>query len=389
MLPAGAVVGNPVSDGERPYAVRVEIGGTDRACSGALIERMWIVTAASCFTDDPAQYPSLTPGAPRMATRVVVGRTDLTAGGGAVRSIVELVPRQDRDLVLAKLSSVVQGVPTVALSAEAPVAGEQLAVAGYGRTADEWAPIRLHGGTFGVTGTTGSDLNVEGQGGATICSGDSGGPVVRAGAGGDLLLGVSSRSAQGGCFGSETTSRAAVATRVDDITTWIGTQVARWSLKSLANGKYVSAAINVTGEDAAMLRASSDSKHTWEQFTLHTRDAGASVSFRSAANGLFVAPEIARTGNQEGMLRARSETAFGWERFLLVSQPQTGVYALKSVQSGKFVAVENSWTGAYESLLRARSDSVGGSWERFALEHADNFEVAGVAPVRPTPLPAN
>jgi hypothetical protein len=89
------------------------------------------------------------------------------------------------------------------------------------------------------------------------------------------------------------------------------------------------------------------------------------------------------------MLRARSETAFGWERFLLVSQPQTGVYALKSVQSGKFVAVENSWTGAYESLLRARSDSVGGSWERFALEHADNFEVAGVAPVRPTPLPAN
>lgn len=388
-VPASAVVGDAVADGHHPYTVRVEIGDSARACSGALIEKMWIVTAASCFTEDPAQYASLAPGAPATPARAVLGRTDLTAGGGQVRDIVELVPRPDRDLVLARLSSVVNGVPTVALSAEPPVPGEQLTVAGYGRTADEWAPVRLHGGAFAVTGSNGPELHVDGQDGATICRGDAGGPAVRAGAGGDLLLGVSSRSAEGGCFGSETTSRAAVASRVDDITAWIGAQVSRWSLRSLSNDRYVSAAINVTGEDAGMLRARSETKYTWEQFTLHTRDAGASVSFRSAANGLYVAPEIARTGNQEGMLRARSETAFGWERFTLVPQTQAGVYALRSVESGKFVAVEGTFTGAYEGLLRARSERVAGSWERFALEHADNFEVAGVAPVGPTPLPVN
>jgi hypothetical protein len=386
-LPASAVVGDTVADGQRGYVVRVEIGDTDRACSGALIEKSWIVTAASCFVDNPAQYASLAPGEPALPAQAVVGRTNLTTRDGQVRDIVKLVPRQDRDLVLAKLSAPVQGIATVRLSAEAPTTGERLQIAGYGRTADEWAPVSLHTGAFAVTGATGPDLHVEGQAGATICKGDSGGPAVRSGSGGDLLLGVSSRSAEGGCFGSETTSRAAVATRVDDITTWIGTQVARWSLKSLSNDKYVSVAINVTGQDAVMLRARSDTKYTWEQFTLHTRDAGASVSFKSEANGLFVAPEIARTGNQEGMLRARSEAAFGWERFTLVPQAQAGVYALKSVQSGKFVAVEGAFTGAYEGLLRARSDRAAGSWERFTLEHADNFEVAGVEPVGPTPLP--
>jgi hypothetical protein len=388
MLPASAVVGDPAADGEHPYAVRVEIGGTDRACSGALIEKMWIVTAASCFTDDPAQYASLTPGAPKMATRVVVGRTDLTAGGGAVRSIVELVPRQDRDLVLAKLSSVVQGVPTVALSAEAPVAGEQLEVAGYGRTADEWAPVRLHSGSFAVTGSNGPELHIEGQDGATICRGDAGGPAVRSGAGSDLLVAVSSRSWEGGCFGSETTSRAAVETRVDDITEWIGNQVARWSLKAAVNGKYVNVAINRGGLDEGMLRARADNRYTHEQFTLHTTDGGASVALRSEANGLFVAPEIARTGTRESMLRARSETVASWEKFSLVAQNQTTrSYALKSQLNGKFVATEASLVDPHENLLRARSASVSGSWERFTLEHADNFRVAGAASSEPSPLP--
>lgn len=387
-VPAGAVVGGPVADGGRGYVARVEIGGGTRACSGALIEKSWIITAASCFVDSPAQYATLQPGTPALSTRVVIGRADLTSGGGEVRTVVELVPRQDRDLVLAKLSAPVQGIATIALSAESPVVGEQVDVAGYGRTADEWAPLRLHSGTFTVTGATGPDMAVDGLNGATICAGDTGGPAVRTGTR-DLLVAVSSRSAQGGCFGSEPTSRVAVGTRVDDITDWIGTQVARWSLKALANDKYVSVALNVTGEDAGMLRARSDTKYTWEQFTLHTRDSGVSVSLRSAANDLYVAPEVARTGTKEGMLRARSETAFGWERFTLVPQAQAGVYALRSVQNGKYVAVEGAFTGAYEDLLRARSDSVAGSWERFRLEHADNFAVAGREPVGPTPLPVD
>lgn len=386
-LPASAVVGGAVADGQHPYTVRVEIGDSTRACSGALIEKMWIITAASCFTADPAQYASLAPGAPATPARVVVGRTDLTAGGGAVRDIVELVPRQDRDLVLAKLSSVVQGIPTVALSAEPPVIGEQLEVAGYGRTADEWAPVRLHSGAFTVTGSNGPELHIDNQVGATICKGDTGGPALRPGPDGHLLVAVSSRSWQGGCFGSEATSRAAVETRVDDITGWIANQVARWSLKAAVNGMYVSV-VETSDSNTGMLRARGANRYTQEQFTLHTDDGGASVALRSEANGLFVAPEIARTGDREAMLRARSEGVASWERFSLVTQNQaTRSYALKSLLNGKFVAVEANFTDSYANLLRARSDSVSGSWERFTLEHADNFEVAGVASSGPSPLP--
>lgn len=52
--------------------------------------------------------------------------------------------------MLAKLASPVTGIAPAALSASAPAAGEELRVAGYGRTKDEWAPLKLHTGTFAV-----------------------------------------------------------------------------------------------------------------------------------------------------------------------------------------------------------------------------------------------
>jgi hypothetical protein len=151
--------------------------------------------------------------------------------------------------------------------------------------------------------------------------------------------------------------------------------------------RYVTVEISLTGEDQAMLRARAATVGGWEQFSLHTSDGGASVLLKSEANGLFVAPEIARSGDQEGMLRARTETPINWEKFSLVPLDGEDTYALKSVKSGKFVAVEASWTGIYANLLRARSDSVAGRWERFTLAHTDNFRIAGVEPLEPSPLP--
>ncbi|MFJ8603558.1 trypsin-like serine protease [Streptomyces shenzhenensis] len=385
--PAQAAVGDSAGDGEKPYVARIEIGDTDRACSGALIEQRWVVTAASCFADDPAQYASVAAGAPSQPVRVTVGRTDLSTTSGQVRDVVELIPRADRDLVLAKLSASVGGIAPVPLSAAAPAAGESLSVAGYGRTQDEWVPHRLHVGTFTVIGTREAQLDIEGQDSGAICKGDAGGPAVRSGAEGDELVAVSSRSWQGGCFGSEETRRGAVETRLDDITDWIGAQVARWSLKAEANGKYVSAAVTTSGENAGRLRARSDTVAGWEHFTLHTRDNGTTVALRSEANRLFVATELNRTGNQEGMLRARSESVTGgWELFTLVPQGG-GKYALQSRANSKYVVTEANYTGEDAGQLRARSDSVAGGWERFTLEHADTFRVIGSAPAGPAPLP--
>ncbi|MDT0610315.1 trypsin-like serine protease [Streptomyces lancefieldiae] len=383
--PAEAIVGDPVGDGGKPYAARIVIGDTERACSGALVEARWIVTAASCFADDPSRHASVPAGPPTRPARVTVGRTDPGTTPGQVRDIVELVPRADRDLVLARLSSPVWGITPVTLGTEAPVVGEELSVVGYGRTADEWVPERPHAGTFAVTGTRGAELDVEGQDGAAVCEGDAGGPTVRPGAVGDELVAVSSRSWRGGCFGSEETRRGAVQTRLDDITGWVGAQVARWSLKAQANDKYVSAELNQTGAQEGRLRARADEVGGWEQFTLHTRDGGTTVALRSAANNSFVTTELNQTGAHEGMLRARSETVNGWESYTLVPQGDRK-YALRSTANGKYVVTEATYTGDDAGLLRARSDSVAG-WERFTLEHADNFRVTDVAPADPAPLP--
>ncbi|MFJ9622042.1 FG-GAP-like repeat-containing protein [Streptomyces sp. NPDC101181] len=223
--PARAVVGDAVADNTYAFTAKLDIGEGDakRACTGSLVDAQWILTASSCFAaaGQPA-YPIPT-GAPALKTTATIGRTDLTGTGGKVVQVTELVPRADRDLVMAKLAQPVTEIAPVVLADSAPVAGESLRAVGYGRTATAWVPDRLHAGSFAVTATDATTVSVTRDGGA-ICKGDAGGPALRERDGKVLLAAVHSASWQAGCFGSDETRAGAVETRTDDVVDWV-TQV--------------------------------------------------------------------------------------------------------------------------------------------------------------------
>ncbi|MFD5460570.1 trypsin-like serine protease, partial [Streptomyces olivaceus] len=150
--PAAAVTGPavPDSDTTRAYTAQIVVGDHDRGCSGVLVDAEWLLTAASCFAENPVESLAVPAGKPALTTTATIGRADLTGTGGAVRTVVELVPRTDRDAVLARLNRPVTDVTPVALATAAPTAGEKLTLSGYGRTKTEWAPLNLHTGTFSV-----------------------------------------------------------------------------------------------------------------------------------------------------------------------------------------------------------------------------------------------
>lgn len=142
----------------------------------------------------------------------------------------------------------------------------------------------------------------------------------------------------------------------------------KWTLRSAANGKYVSSEIKDGGNQWAKLRARSDSPGAWERFTLHTDDKGATVSLRYEASGYFASAEIKDGDTHSGMLRARGAKTGKWERFSLIPADK-GTYALKSQANGLYVSAEVNASGGDSGLLRARSKTIG-SWERFALDRA-------------------
>ncbi|MFF4405756.1 trypsin-like serine protease [Streptomyces sp. NPDC001404] len=220
--PAAAVVGSAAENGQYAFTAKLDIGNGKRSCTGALVDAQWVLTAASCFSDDPAQGYRITAGAPKEKTTVTVGRTDLTTETGTTVDAVELTPRGDRDLVMVRLAKPVTGISPVTVGTAAPRQGDELRVTGYGRTKDEWVPDRLHTGLFGVDAVRDGSVGISGKGDASICKGDTGGPALREQNGTVELTAISSTSWQGGCFGNEDeTRKGAVSTRVDDVNSWI------------------------------------------------------------------------------------------------------------------------------------------------------------------------
>jgi surface antigen len=142
------------------------------------------------------------------------------------------------------------------------------------------------------------------------------------------------------------------------------TFVASYTIKSLANGRYVSAELGYTGGSYGMLRARATSAQGWEKFTIEGNcDSG--CAFRSLASRSYVSAELGYTGNSYGELRARSANWKAWETFRIYGSCSSSC-AIRSKANGKYVSAEVLDPGGNYARLRARSKSVGG-WERYKI----------------------
>ncbi|WP_176930034.1 S1 family peptidase, partial [Lentzea albidocapillata] len=213
--PAQAVSGGtPVPDGTYQFVAKVEIEG--RACTGALIDPQWVITASSCFPENAQRA-----GAPAKPTTVTIGRTNLAGTAGRVAKVTTLVPRVDRNVMLARLDTIINDIAPIPVSTTAPSAGETLRVAGYGRTATEWVPDRLAVTEFTAGAVADTTLALTNSAGADTCKGDAGGPAFRETAGRVELVAVNSTSWQHGCLGVTETRQGSTESRVDNLADWI------------------------------------------------------------------------------------------------------------------------------------------------------------------------
>ncbi|MFD9817532.1 FG-GAP-like repeat-containing protein [Streptomyces violascens] len=213
--PAGALSGTDAKDSDLGYTVKLNFGDK-QACSGALVEAQWVMTAASCFAEggQPAQS-----GKPAVRTTVTVGRPDLGRTAGSVVDAVQVNVHPDRDVALVLLAWPVVGAKPVKMSKTAPAAGEQLRSVGFGRTKTEWVPGQPHVGTFTVGSVEDGSVGLNGSDTAVLCQGDAGAPAVRDVNGTAEVVAVNSRSWQGGCLGTDAaeTRTSAVDGRIDNI----------------------------------------------------------------------------------------------------------------------------------------------------------------------------
>jgi hypothetical protein len=174
-----------------------------------------------------------------------------------------------------------------------------------------------------------------------------GGPAVATGS-----TGVLTPSGTGSAILEQMRREVAAAAGASEVPCWHDI-----TIKSVANGKYVSAEIGWEGGDYGALRARAVAPGKWEKFIV-CRDADTGVTkFRAQANNQFVSAELDYAGVRYGMLRAQAEKAAGWERYY-TNSPPGGQFSFYARDTRRWVSAEVTFRGDLQGVLRARATSV-------------------------------
>ncbi|MFF2628694.1 trypsin-like serine protease [Kitasatospora griseola] len=346
------------ADPATAFTAHLAVGDQGRACTGALVDPMWILTAKSCFADDPSTVAA---GAPKATTTATIGRSDLNAAGGHQYRVAELAPHADRDLVLARLEVPVYDIAPIALSAAAAANGGTLSAAGYGRTATAWTPGTLHtpAATVGTVTATGFDLAPTAPG--LLCKGDAGAPLWRTENGKPALVGIVTRAWQGGCLDTDSaeTRTGAVASRAEGLSSWVSSASATSPvIKSdtkLASGQ------SITGPDLKLTMQADGN------LVLTHKQAGGGVLWSTGTSGnsgawAYVQPDgnfvvYKKDGNPGGILWASG--TYGQSGAFLLLQANGDLSMMKADGSA---ALWSTGTTRLDAKLNSDTKIKSGQW---------------------------
>jgi hypothetical protein len=179
-LPAAAIINGTLANGEIAAQTALIVSTRGASCSGAVLARDLVLTAAHCVAPQANYAIAIVGGAtPQLIT---VARVVLHPSFDPAQFKTR---RPTPDLALLKLSSPLPGnfrVARLARDPALPRPGDRFTLAGFGMTAEglEKTAGTLRVLTLPAIGTTGG-IMVRLAGGGGACTGDSGGPAFRDG----------------------------------------------------------------------------------------------------------------------------------------------------------------------------------------------------------------